>query len=119
MLNSYLKVHKLVEAWTIEQNAEDVMAQLQGAGVAAGVVKNAQDMFEDPQLRHRQHYQVLDHPEMGPHSYEYPPFRLSRTPAEIKRGSPCLGEHNEFVLKELLTLSDEEYVQLLVEGALE
>lgn len=112
------ELDKLVEAWTIERPAEEVADNLQNAGVAAGVVKNARDMFEDPQLRHRQHYRVLDHPEMGPHTYDYPPFHLSRTPAEMTR-CPCLGENTEFVLKELLGMSDEEYVNLLVAGALE
>ena len=112
------ELDKLVEAWTIEQTAEDIMTRLQAVGVAAGLVKNARDILEDPQLRHRQHYRVLNHPEIGPHTYDYPPFHMSRTPAEL-RNAPCLGEHNEIVLKELLGMSDEEYVELLVSGALE
>ncbi|MBI4289313.1 MAG: CoA transferase [Chloroflexi bacterium] len=113
------EMDKLLEAWTLEHTAEEVAERLQKAGVAAGVVKNARDMLEDPQLRHRQHYRVLDHPEMGPHTNDYPPFHLSKTPAELRMPSPCLGQHTEFVLKELLGMSDEEYLQLLVAGALE
>ncbi|MBF8265456.1 MAG: putative acyl-CoA transferase/carnitine dehydratase [Dehalococcoidia bacterium] len=112
------EMDKLVEAWTIEQTAEEVMMRLQAVRVAAGVVKNARDILEDPQLSHRRHYRTLNHPEIGPHTYDYPPFHMSRTPAEI-RNAPCLGEHNEFVIKELLGMSDEEYVELLVSGALE
>lgn len=42
------------------------MALMQAAGIAAGVVENAEDLMEkDPQLRHRRFFRELDHPEMG------------------------------------------------------
>jgi crotonobetainyl-CoA:carnitine CoA-transferase CaiB-like acyl-CoA transferase len=30
--------------------------------------------------------------------------------------APCLGEHNEYVYKEILSYSDEEVTQLLLDG---
>ena len=44
------------------------------------------------------------------------PVHFSRTDWEIRRGAPCLGEHNEEVLGELLGLSSEEVARLRDEG---
>ncbi len=55
----------LVQEWTINFTAEPVMALMQGAGVAAGVVATAQDSEEDPQLKHYQFFLRIDHPQLG------------------------------------------------------
>ncbi|MDP2917847.1 MAG: CoA transferase [Dehalococcoidia bacterium] len=108
----------IVAEWTSRRTAKEVMETLQRAGIAAGVVQSAGDLFADPQLRHRQHFHVLEHPEIGAMSYEAPAFRLSETPLEIERPAPCLGQHNEYVCKELLGIPDDEFVRLLAEGVL-
>ena len=97
--------------WTSKLPAETVMQQLQEAGVAAGVVQNAQDLLEgDPQLRHRGHYHQLHHPVTGPTYYMGPAFHLSATPATM-RPAPCLGEHNAYVYGDLLGMSADEIDQ--------
>jgi benzylsuccinate CoA-transferase BbsF subunit len=97
--------------WTAQQTPEAVMHLLQEAGVAAGVVQNAQDLLEDdPQLRHREHYRLLDHPVTGATLYMGPAFTLSSTPARL-RPAPCLGQHNTYVYGKLLGMSDAEIAQ--------
>ncbi len=113
------ELNSLVDSWTMGHTAEEVMELMQAAGVAAGVLKTVEDLIEhDPQLAHRHHYWKLDHPEIGEYVAPGPPFRLSKTPAEVRR-APLLGEHNEYVLKELLKIPDEEVVELIVEETLE
>jgi len=109
----------LVEAWTTNHSAEEVMNTMQGAGVPAGVVETAEDLFQDPQLEHRDHFVALDHAEMGSHSVATAVFRLSKCPNSPKFAAPLFGEHNEYVLKELLGMSDEEVADLMAEGVLE
>ena len=106
----------LVEAWSLNYTPEKVMTLMQAAGVAAGVTQNSKDLHEDPQLKHRNHYWVLDHPETGPSAYDSPAYKLSRTPSQPRMPAPCLGEHNEFVCTRLLGMSDEEFVGLMAEG---
>jgi crotonobetainyl-CoA:carnitine CoA-transferase CaiB-like acyl-CoA transferase len=60
----------------------------------------------------------LEHPEAGTTASDGPGFRLSKTPAQYRTPAPCLGEHNEYVCKEILGLSDEEIADLLVEQVL-
>jgi crotonobetainyl-CoA:carnitine CoA-transferase CaiB-like acyl-CoA transferase len=42
-------------------------------------------------------------------------IKLSDTPGRIRRPAPIMGEHNEYVFKKLLGMSDEEYDMNLVE----
>ena len=109
------ELERLVEEWTLGFSAEEVMTKLQEAGVPAGVVQNCQDLASDRQLRYRQHFRTVEHPEIGSFTNATPSFRLSKTPCKLKP-SPCLGEHNDYVYKEILGMSDEELVSLLAEG---
>ena len=108
----------LVERWTLNKTAEEVMAMMQSAGVPAGVLRNGQDLLEqDPQLRHRQYFRELEHPILGVYHSFRPPFILPKVPCEIKRAA-LLGEHTEYVLKDLLAMSDDEIAQLAIEGVI-
>jgi crotonobetainyl-CoA:carnitine CoA-transferase CaiB-like acyl-CoA transferase len=82
------------------------------------VVQNGRDCLEDKHLKARDYYVYLDHPEAGRTANDGPGFRLSKPPAQYRTPSPCLGEHNERVCKEILGLSDEEIADLLVEQVL-
>jgi len=106
-----------IASWTRTQQAEELMEQLQSAGVPAGVVQTPEDLRSDPQLDHRGHFWMLDHPTMGHRAYDGPSFRLSETPADLTKAAPLLGADNEFVYKEIVGMSDEEYVEHLVSGA--
>jgi len=86
------------------------------AGVPAGVVQHGGDLFDDPQIKHRGHYVPLQHPEIGTQSYESPSFRLSKTPGRPQRPAPLMGQHNDYVFKELLGLSGKEMEDLMEAG---
>jgi benzylsuccinate CoA-transferase BbsF subunit len=113
------KLNEFVEEWTANHSPEEVMTRLQEAGVAAGVVESGEDLVADPQLNHRGTHVILEHPEIGPHIYQPPPYKLSKTPSQLTMPAPCLGQHNEYILKEVLGMSDEEVSDLLIAGALE
>jgi benzylsuccinate CoA-transferase BbsF subunit len=113
------ELDRLVEEWTSQHTAEEVMTMMQKEGVAAGIVQTGQDLYEDPQLKHRGHSWIIEHREMGPFPYFGQAAKLSKTPAEGRMPSPCLGEHTEYVCREILKLSDEEFVELLVDGVFE
>jgi benzylsuccinate CoA-transferase BbsF subunit len=113
------KLDSLVEEWTINHSAEEVMTVMQAAGVAAGVLQTGEDLLErDPHLQHRHLFWELEHPEIGKYHAPRPSFMLSKSTSEL-RPAPLLGEHNEYALKELLGMSDEEIAQLVIEGVVE
>ena len=112
------ELDRLVGEWTINFTAEEVMKRCQEAGIAAGVVESNKDFFDDPQLKDRHHFWMLEHPEMGITPYDAPSYKLSKTSAQPGMPAPCLGEHNEYVCTEILNMSDEEFIELLNAGVL-
>ena len=109
----------IIETWTKDRTPEEVMILLQAAGVAAGVVENARDVYEDPQLRQRDLFWPMEHDEMGEFTHLGASMVLSKTPAQAMKPSPCMGEHNEYILTKILGKTDAEFVELLAAGALE
>lgn len=110
----------LIGEWTKDHSPKEVMEMMQAAGVPAGIVSTGEDLMEhDPQLKHRRYFQRLEHPEIGEGSYRgiTPSFIMSRCPTEIRR-APLMGEHNEYVLKTVLGMSDEEIDELIEEEVL-
>ncbi len=46
------------------------------------------------------------------------PFQLSGTPGRPRRAAPLLGEHNDYVLQEVLGMSENEVNQCILDGVL-
>ena len=112
------ELDRLIGEWTKDYPPEQIMAMMQDAGVPCGVVQTCEDLFNDPQLKHREHFRFLEHKVIGRHAYNAPAYRLSKTPCDIKKAGPCLGEDNEYVYKEILGYSDDEIADLLIEGVI-
>jgi crotonobetainyl-CoA:carnitine CoA-transferase CaiB-like acyl-CoA transferase len=112
-------IEREIEQWTASRSAEQVQDELIARGIAAHVVSNADDIHNDPQFRHRDHYVTVRHPELGEIIVENSRFRLSRTPAQITRPGPVYGQDADFVLSQILGLSSDEITDLAVAGALE
>jgi benzylsuccinate CoA-transferase BbsF subunit len=113
------ELDRLIAEWTALHTAEQAMAILQSAGVPAGVVQSNKDLFSDPQLQHRGHFVKLEHREVGTHAYDQFGFRLSRTPGRPQRAAPTLGQHNDYVYRELLGYTDDEIGALVESGVME
>jgi crotonobetainyl-CoA:carnitine CoA-transferase CaiB-like acyl-CoA transferase len=107
------ELDKLVEQWTVNHSAEEVMMIMQQAGVEAGVVQGMEDIVENcPQLDHRNYWWMLEHPEIGKTKNAGNSYILSKTPYQLQRPAPCFGEHTGYVCTQLLGMSDEEFVDL-------
>jgi crotonobetainyl-CoA:carnitine CoA-transferase CaiB-like acyl-CoA transferase len=108
-----------IEEWTIQRTPHDVMDTLQAARVIAGAVQTAQEKVDqDPQLTARNFLPEADHAELGMSKVEGEPIKLSRSPWELRRSSPLLGEHMDFVYRELLGVDDAKLAQLVEEAAI-
>lgn len=112
-----------VEGWTAGVTAEEAMARLQRAGVAAGVCQTAEDRCDrDPQLRALDWMTEVTGTRIGRWPVPEFPVKLGRTPAyaggPIDRGAPCYGEDNAAILETLLGYSPAEVAALAEEGVL-
>jgi len=117
-LRNVAELDRLVEGWTREHTAEEVMALLQQHEVAAGVVQNASDLASDPQLKARGFFIELNHPELGKTISDASPIRLSDTPARYSHASPLRGQDNDYVYRKLLGMSEGEIVTLREKGVI-
>ena len=108
-----------ITEWTNSRDPNVAMAELQAEGVAAGVVADNQRVIEDPHLNARGFYPLVNQKSVGPHVLAGVSWRFSRTPAEIRRAAPQLGQHTDYVLRELLGKSEEEIAVLHASGVLE
>ena len=104
--------------WCRCRDAFEAAGELRRAGVPAYVVMRPSDLYQDQQLAARRFFVTLDHPVMGQTPYDGPATIFSRTPAQLRSPAPCLGQHNEEVLREALGLEAGEIERLRSAGAL-
>ena len=107
-------LEEAIGEWTRAQDMGDVERLLQERGVPAHQVQNAPELTADPQLKHRGHFIELPHATLGAMTIEGSRFELSRTPARIQRVGPTFGEHNDYVLREILGYNDERITELAI-----
>ncbi len=108
-----------VGRWTAEHDAEEAMAILQEAGVAAGVVSNGADLCaRDPHLQARGFWPSVKLPDGSETLTPGVPFKLSTTPTAAPRCAPEIGDDNDYVLGNLLGLSRAEQEALAAAGAI-
>jgi crotonobetainyl-CoA:carnitine CoA-transferase CaiB-like acyl-CoA transferase len=77
------------------------LAQLEAEGIPAGPIFTYDQTFDDPHVKHRDMVVPVEHPRAGATRVLGIPFKLSRTPAAVRRPAPVLGEHTDEVLREL------------------
>ncbi|MDP6347455.1 MAG: CoA transferase [Dehalococcoidia bacterium] len=69
--------------------------------ICIGKVYALDEVFQDPQVRHREMYLEVEHPTVGKVPMVGVPIKLSDTPGRIKSLGPYLGEHTEHILSGL------------------
>jgi crotonobetainyl-CoA:carnitine CoA-transferase CaiB-like acyl-CoA transferase len=70
------------------------LAELEAAGVPAGPVLSHDEVFNDPQVLHRQMVVEVEHPKAGRFKTLGVPIKLSATPGGVRMPAPMLGEHS-------------------------
>lgn len=105
-------------ALTASQTTAHWVDMLEAVGVPCGPINNLDAVFEDPQVQARGLRLDLPHVLAGTVPSVANPIRMSRTPIENRMAPPTLGEHTTDVLKQLLSLSNEDCQRLSEIGAI-
>lgn len=109
-----------IEAFTAQRVDYDVMKEFQAAGIAAGVVQNAEDQLRrDPQLAARHYFERIEHVVKGEVIAAGIPLGLTGTPGRTPHAGEACGQENEYVFRDLLGLGEAEYDRLVALGAIE
>jgi crotonobetainyl-CoA:carnitine CoA-transferase CaiB-like acyl-CoA transferase len=97
----------LIGSWTAGHSSGALFHSLQRLGIAAGPVLDAADFASDPHVVDRGWLQPLESYDVGTHPHPSYPYRGA--PQVWSHGSPTLGEHNEYVYKDILGVSDQDF----------
>jgi len=91
---------------------------LENEGIPCGPINNIKDALNDPQIIHREMRIKSMHSSLGEIELLNSPLKLSRTPVEVSRAPPTLGQHTNDVLKEVLGYSESQLEQLRGSGVI-
>lgn len=115
------ELHSLVENWTRTLSTKEAAAQLEKAGVPSGPVRRPAEGVRDPRLLARGETEQIEHPKYGKMDKLFGggmPILMSGSFTGFDRAAPTLGEHNEFVYRELLGYTSDEVSALRHDGVI-
>ncbi|NNH68507.1 CoA transferase [Nocardia uniformis] len=112
------ELDELIATWTATADAEELLEKLHTAGVPAGRIYTARDMFTDPHFAAREAIVRITHPELGELPMQNVVPKLSATPGSVRHAGPELGEHNAEVYGELLGLDADQIAKLAQTGVI-
>jgi crotonobetainyl-CoA:carnitine CoA-transferase CaiB-like acyl-CoA transferase len=105
--------------WIGARRDTDAVEALQGAGIAAGVVQDIEDLIEhDPVIAARGALVTLQHPILGPFGHMRTPITFARHDIQPYR-APGIGEHCETIARDIAGLSHETIASLARDGVFE
>ncbi len=111
------RIEAELAAWIAARDRDELFRDLQEAGVTAGPVLSAKDVTEDPHATQSPVWQRLDATEDYPATeFPAPSFTFSHSDVTLRTPPALLGEQNDYVYRELLGVSDEEFARLEADG---
>ncbi|MFQ5873012.1 MAG: CaiB/BaiF CoA transferase family protein [Dehalococcoidia bacterium] len=108
----------IIEKWTSKRDHHEVMETLQATGVPAGPVLKGPELFSDPHIKERGTFCEVIFPDGRRRQLPGLTAKLSRSSTPVRMPPPRLGEHNQFILGELLALGPGEIRDLEKEGVI-
>lgn len=97
---------------TADFRADELVARLSAAGIAASPVNSAPEVLSDAHLHSRGFFVPIDRAVVGTYLYPGAVPRLSGAQMSDADPAPMLGEHNARVLREIVGLGDDEFAEL-------
>jgi crotonobetainyl-CoA:carnitine CoA-transferase CaiB-like acyl-CoA transferase len=111
-LRHHDELDEAITRWTSQRDRFEITELLQGAGVPAGAVLDDADIARDPHLRARGFFQELTHPVAGTNDHPGQIWNMGGAAASFSPAN-TLGQHNDYLLQELLgrTLQEVEAME--------
>ncbi|MGB3070432.1 MAG: CaiB/BaiF CoA-transferase family protein [Ottowia sp.] len=106
------EVDAMVEAWTMQHPAADIVAKMHAAGVPVAKVYTIADVFADPHFAARDMLVKVAHPRLGEVVLPGVVPKLSASPGGIREPGHLLGADTDQVLATKLGMSEEEIASL-------
>ncbi len=87
-------LNALLLAWTMQHDKIELYERVAAEGAPIGYFATAEDVVEARQIQARGFIVSCDHPELGEVNLPSAPYQFSRTPWQLRRPAPLLGQHN-------------------------
>ncbi len=113
------KIDAVFCQFLLRHGKQELYEDGQKRGFEIGPAYTIPEVAASKQLRARNYFMPVEHPELG-ETLEYlgPPFRSSLAPGQAMRRAPLIGEHNESIYEEELGLSREQVIRLADAGVI-
>jgi len=105
------ELDSIIEEWTAARDRDWMVNRFCEAGLMAAPSRDARDLYADPHLKARGAFVTVNHPELGELELVGTPWQMSDYEMPV-RHAPLLGEHNKYVLQDLLGLNESEINEL-------
>jgi crotonobetainyl-CoA:carnitine CoA-transferase CaiB-like acyl-CoA transferase len=107
-----------LEDWLKDQSALDLYKKAQARRIPFAPVSTMGDLLGSDHLKQRGFFVEIAHPAAGTHKYPGAPLKYSRTPWEIRRPAPTLGQHNNEIFGARLGVGPERLAELRRAGVI-
>ncbi len=112
-------IQDVLSRFTLERPMDKLTEGAQRHSLWAFPMNTQENIVNDPHLQQREYFMSVEHLELGDRLvYPGPPFRLSRTPWQISRRAPHLGEHNVEIYHGELGISKPDLALLKAAGVI-
>ena len=112
------EVWEKIEKKFSNYTSDELYRKMKAAGLPSSPIVSSKDAYKKAKEEGRQIVAQVDHPQYGKVDVAGFVINLSKTPGEVKKGAPRLGEDTNRVLKELGNYSEEEIKDLESRGVI-
>jgi len=112
-ISNHRELDKEIAELTRGKDAFELADRLRKAGVPAFKSMNSIELCSDEFLWGREAYRMVTDHKNGSRPTIGPSWRISPDGPDVQRGAPLLGEHNEYVYREILGLPKERFDDLI------
>jgi formyl-CoA transferase len=108
----------VIANWTATLSTRELLARLEEHGIPSGLIYRTADMLEDPHFAARQAIVTTQHPQFGALRMQNVAPRLSASPSSIRTPAPELGQHNDEIYGQWLSLDATAREELRARGVI-
>ena len=106
----------LISEWTATVDSTKLEELMDTHGIPSGKIYTPIEMLEDEHFKARNAIVNTLHPTFGELKMQNVAPKLSKTPGNIRRPGPELGEHNSEIYGEVLAMTAEQMAELEGKG---